>query len=199
MKNKILLIEDDQMIRELYVEELSSAGFEVISFSRAEEGAKLPLVRVYQWGVPSITYGYNQKVKELIDLDQYKGWWILKRPTGGGIVFHQKGEISFAVIIPRDKLNVSQAVAQTSKKIADFLKSLGLDVKVSESKRSQPANLCADFVSSYEITLNGKKLVGIAQRFGKKSILQQGTIFGKYPVTETATFSRRFQETLKNG
>jgi len=174
-------------------------------FSKAEKGAALPLARVYQWEVPSITYGYNQQIEELIDLDQYKGWWIFKRPTGGGIVFHKEGEISFSVIISRDGLNVSQAVAQTSNKIAECLKSLGLKINIAQSKRFQRANLCADFVSSYEITLEGKKLIGIAQRFGRRSILQQGTIFGKYPVTETATlalrsrFSRRFQETLQNG
>ncbi len=163
-------------------------------FEKAEQGTALPLVRAYTWEFSSITYGYNQKIEELIDPNQYKGWQVFKRPTGGGIVFHQVGEISFSMVLSRDGLNVPQAVAQTSKRVADYLKGLGMKIKVSESKHSHRANFCTDFISSYEITFDGKKLVGIAQRFGKKSILQQGTMFGNYPEIKT----RELEECLKS-
>jgi len=166
-------------------------------FQKAENSTDLPLVRVYTWDKPTITYGYNQKIDELIDLNHYKDWEILKRPTGGGIVFHEKGEISFTVIFPREKLTVPEAVGITSKKIATFLGNLGLDIKIEVAKRSQAADLCSNFVSSYEITLNGKKLVGIAQRFGRKSILQQGTIFGQYPEIKTMEFEKCLKSSKK--
>lgn len=38
MANKILLIEDDQLIREMYVSELNRAGFEVSACASGEEG-----------------------------------------------------------------------------------------------------------------------------------------------------------------
>jgi len=141
-----------------------------------------PCVRVYQWDKPTITYGYAQKLEQIIDLDKYSrdGWVVEQRPTGGGVVFHNKGNISFAIIMPRGKLKVDEAVAVTTKKIADFLKICGLAVKVESNKKSNQANLCSDYVSRNEISLNGKKLVGIAQRFGKNVILQQGTIFGDF-------------------
>lgn len=38
MKQKILLIEDDELIRQMYTSELIKAGFEVVDFTTAEEG-----------------------------------------------------------------------------------------------------------------------------------------------------------------
>ena len=40
MKTKILLVEDDQMIRELYVSEFTSAGYEVAACTTGEEALK---------------------------------------------------------------------------------------------------------------------------------------------------------------
>lgn len=38
---KILLIEDDELIREMYESELKKAGFEVTAFTKGEEGLKV--------------------------------------------------------------------------------------------------------------------------------------------------------------
>lgn len=38
--NKILLIEDDELIRQLYIAEFNKAGFEVSDFASGEEGLK---------------------------------------------------------------------------------------------------------------------------------------------------------------
>ena len=156
--------------------------------------AALPHVRVYQWSESTITFGYNQKVEELIDFNKYRNWKVEKRPTGGGIVFHEKGNISFSVIIPRGKLTVAKAVVQTSQKIAGYLKKVGLPIWVNQSKESKMAALCADFVSTYEITLDNKKIVGIAQRFGKNVILQQGTIFGQFPQILTRSLEKALKD-----
>ncbi|MCX5750621.1 MAG: hypothetical protein NT099_02980 [Candidatus Saganbacteria bacterium] len=151
-------------------------------FEAAENSAsKIPFIRVYQWNLPSITYGYNQKIEALLDLGRYEGWQILKRPTGGGVVFHNAGEISFTVILPKGKLKVVGAIEQTALKIAAFLKEIGLNVQLEWVKHARQADFCTAFVSRHEITLDGKKLVGIAQRFGRCAILQQGTIFGIFP------------------
>jgi len=151
------------------------------AFEKAEKGQNEFFVRVYQWKTPTITYGYNQKIDSLINLNEYAGWQILKRPTGGGIVFHHTGEISFTLILPKGRLKVTDAIEQTSKKIAAFLKAAGLDIKVEGVKRARQSDFCTAFVSRHEIILEGKKMVGIAQRFGRHAILQQGTIFGLYP------------------
>ncbi len=137
-------------------------------------------VRVYTWKKSTITYGYCQKLEEIINLDKYsrENWEFEQRPTGGGVVFHDKGNISFTIVMPKGNLKVDEAVAVTTQKIAGFLKSCGLEVKVEANRKATQANLCSDYISRNEISLNGKKIVGIAQRFGKNVILQQGTIFG---------------------
>ncbi len=38
MKKKILLIEDDQLIRQMYADEFNKAGFEILDFATGEEG-----------------------------------------------------------------------------------------------------------------------------------------------------------------
>lgn len=153
-----------------------------ILFEQYEAGEMphpLPYIHVYQWDKPTLTYGYCQK----IDLEPYlnNGFSIEMRPTGGGLVEHAKGSLSFTIIFPRQKLKVEEAILKTTQLIFDHLKSIGLEVKLETKQKARQANKCTDYISRNEIGLDGKKIVGIAQRFGKKVILQQGTIFGSFP------------------
>ncbi len=155
-----------------------------------------PCVKVYRWEKPTITYGYCQKLEGVINLDKYsqEGWSFEQRPTGGGLVFHDKGNISFTIIMPKANLKVDEAVAVTTQKIAAFLKKCGLEVELETNKKSSQASLCSDYISRNEISLNGKKIVGIAQRFGKNVILQQGTIFGDFPQVDLTKFKAILSE-----
>ena len=66
---------------------------EVLLRTAAKRGR--PLLRVYSWEKPSVSFGYFQKFPaHLAD-----GYEVVRRPTGGGVVYHA-GDTTYTVIVP---------------------------------------------------------------------------------------------------
>jgi len=156
-----------------------------------------PVLRIYSWTNRCISYGCLQKIDRIIDVDKAVGdaWEIVKRPTGGGVVYHLPGELTYCAVCPVELLpkGIKGAYYYISEIIVKALNSLGIDAKIGNRRpftadripqadpRSpvpgSPQNeLCFSSTREYEITAGGKKLVGSAQKRGKKAVLQQGTV-----------------------
>ena len=161
-------------------------------FQAMEAGAIAPTVRLYTWSQPGITCGYLQS-------DQPLASWvppasfsapnsdIVRRPTGGGVVFHETDEVVYCLAAPNDPAvfpnRLSDAYYQISRMILNGLQSLGLPVSIQNlaaevsGLKSNRNALCFATPEDYEIVLtDGTKIVGIAQRRTRHTILQQGTI-----------------------
>ena len=179
-------------------------------------------LRFYYWEKPTLSAGVFQK-KEKIDFDFLKKNDIefITRPTGGRAVLHEK-ELTYSFCAPSDsdlgKLSVSDSYLEISRALSKGLIRFGIPVEVSRGKRKEILNsegtrlrqssvlrvipgsaACFDTVSDYEITLNGKKLVGSAQTRKKGGILQHGSIlfsldFEKY--ANCFALSQEKKETL---
>ena len=149
-----------------------------------------PLLRLYSWANKCISYGCLQKIDRIINVDSAvrDGWEIRKRPTGGGLVYHLPGELTYCVVCPVELLprGIKGAYNYISDIIVKALNSLGIDAKIG-NRRPYTADripqagphqndLCFSNTREYEITINGKKAVGSAQKRGRKAVLQQGTV-----------------------
>ena len=82
-----------------------------------------PILRLFEWAKPTITYGY------LLDLEKVKRWAedfekapIIKRPTGGGAVFHKTSDLSLSFLWPRKKGVLPENPRDCYKKIHALLK-----------------------------------------------------------------------------
>ncbi len=169
-------------------------------FQDFEKGSTFPVLRIYTWQPKCITFGYSQKPEMFPDLlkCQKEGWDIVKRPTGGGIVFHDRDEVTYAVIMPKNG-DWRQSYRRISETIIAGLRRLGIKAEIRNAKsviKREPENkllgsllwsrdvksqapftqLCFSNLNGYEITYKGEKLIGQAQRLGRKGLLQQGTI-----------------------
>ena len=59
-------------------------------------------------------------------------------------------------------------------------KTMGIRTEIAaatKKSRRADADLCFSYPAEYEIVVNGKKIVGSAQKRGKKGFLQHGSIF----------------------
>ncbi|MFH2033416.1 MAG: hypothetical protein ABIJ26_01750 [Candidatus Margulisiibacteriota bacterium] len=119
----------------------------------------------------------------------------MKRPTGGGIVFHNEAEVTYSLVMdkndPRLPKGLVPAYKVISKAIVCALRKVGVDAKigtrVSRLRRAQSSRhqgikekgeeLCFAWPAEYEVVCQGKKIVGSAQKRGRKALLQQGSIF----------------------
>ena len=155
-----------------------------------------PTLRFYQWQPPCLSLGYNQHFS---DVDQSAcsrlGYTWLRRPTGGRAILHTD-ELTYSLVLPKTDARVQGGVLTSyrvlSRGLLTGLKRLGAHAV--QAKGDMPKNpdhgaACFDTPSPYEVTLNGKKLVGSAQARRKGMVLQHGTL----PLTGDLT---RIFETL---
>ncbi|MCX5726819.1 MAG: lipoate--protein ligase family protein [Candidatus Saganbacteria bacterium] len=147
-------------------------------FKKFEKNLIPPTLRIYRWKAPCISVGYFQRIEGTIDHEKGRelGIDIVKRPTGGGILLHNEVEVTYSIVASLNG-DMIDAYKRISQAVISGLKKLGINAELSANKNSGFTELCYSFPASYEITFQGKKLVGAAQRKGRRGFLQQGSIF----------------------
>jgi len=138
------------------------------------------ILRFYTWEVPTLSLGKHQDTDD-VDFEYLKrnGFDIVRRPSGGRAVLHWD-ELTYSVIVPKNhelaRLSVLELYNVISKLLVDGLRSLGYPVVWSEGKKKPVSHVCFQVPSTYEITLDGVKVVGSAQTRTQDYILQHGSI-----------------------
>ncbi len=149
-----------------------------------QEGKLPPTLRFYGWEKTSITIGAFQRINEVnTEYCLKKGIPIVRRPTGGRAILHGK-DLTYSFSSPNNPPYFSEGLLQTygyiSRAFLLGFKALGMDVQM-KSRREKGrvltgSSLCFQSVSYGEITLEGKKLIGSAQKRWKRGFLQQGSL-----------------------
>jgi lipoate-protein ligase A len=161
----------------------------------AGKGESPPTLRFYSWDVPSLSIGSFQKAVELnLPFIKEKGVPLVRRPTGGRAVLHD-AELTYSVSCPIPTQCMPSELMGSYKAIGSCfltgLKSLGvpaemLPVTKNPERKCRPRDashpLCFSSPSWYEVLVDGKKLIGSAQRRLKGSFLQQGSLLIKLDV-----------------
>ena len=141
------------------------------------DGISAPTIRFYGWDPPAVSIGYFQCIRSEIDLDACLSWGVdpVRRRTGGGAVFHDRGgEFTYSVIAD-ENLFPSDILASYREICSWVTASLSLIGIESEFK---PIN---------DIIVNGRKISGNAQTRREGVLLQHGTIL--YSVDVGRMFS----------
>ncbi|NWG05300.1 MAG: lipoate--protein ligase family protein [Chloroflexi bacterium] len=146
-------------------------------------GASLPTLRLYAWTPVCLSLGHAQPFAD-VDTARLKerGWEVVRRATGGRAILHTD-ELTYSVIAPADEPRVAGSVLESYNRLAQALllavKKLGIPVEMKEGKPNDSATpnpVCFEVPSTYEITVNGKKLIGSAQARKKEGVLQHGSL-----------------------
>jgi len=111
-----------------------------------------------------------------------QGWELVRRPTGGRAILHVD-ELTYAVIAPETEPRVHGGVLESylrlSRALLEALNLLGLNPEANQKqvdKNNKPNPVCFEVPSNYEITVNGKKLIGSAQARRQSGVLQHGAL-----------------------
>jgi lipoate-protein ligase A len=147
------------------------------------DGKGRPTLRFYQWNPPCLSLGYNQPSA---DVDEsacvHLGYTWVRRPTGGRAILHAD-ELTYSLVVPATDARVAGGVVESYRRLSmgllAGLRTLGADVFQAQAEKGiNPAQgaACFDTPSNYEITVNGKKLVGSAQVRRRGMVLQHGTL-----------------------
>lgn len=169
-------------------------GYENMAIDEAiyiscQQGTSPPTLRLYGWQPPAVSLGYFQKAEAAVDLQACRrlGIDVVRRMTGGRAVVHNR-ELTYSVIAPEHASPFSPRVLETYMAIGrclmKALRGLGLDAhwvaardkhRVTTSLKQETAS-CFSAPSWYEITVEGKKICGSAQKRGNGVFLQHGSI-----------------------
>jgi lipoate-protein ligase A len=151
-----------------------------------QAGTSPPTLRFYAWAPPAVSFGYGQALEREVDQDACRalGVDLVRRPTGGSAIYHDgpERELTYSVAATNDDLGIGSDLLASYRWVANALarglRSLGARVDIVERRREYgpvPA-FCFARSGTYELELDGKKIVGSAQRRHGKSFLQHGSI-----------------------
>ncbi len=146
-------------------------------------GNSPPVLRFYEWLEPSVSIGSFQKINSLnISYCREHGIPLVRRLTGGRAIFHIRDlTYSFSApttngLFPPGLLDSYRMIGEVLR-IALVLVGLSPEIRVRKERDCEAHTpLCFYSTSFAEITLQGKKVVGAAQRRWRESFLQQGSL-----------------------
>jgi lipoate-protein ligase A len=143
-----------------------------------------PTLRLYAWHPPCLSLGFSQPLKDVDEgLLLELGWNLVRRPTGGRAILHTD-ELTYMITGPEShphlKGGVAAAYQTLSRGLIAGLHLLGVEAQTrsgktpGEQERSNP--VCFEVPGAYEITVEGRKLVGSAQMRKHNAVLQHGSL-----------------------
>ncbi len=145
-------------------------------------GEQSCLWRFYGWQPHAITVGYNQNIDGLNQEKCHEaGIDVVRRPTGGRAVFHvEEFTYSFFTESPEPNATLYRLVHEV---IQHALEGLGIHAEFCRSTLTRPQSTsspdsvsCFTASARYELQVDGRKLVGSAQRRNRNVLLQHGSL-----------------------
>lgn len=171
-------------------------------------GAQPPTFRLYAWEPACLSLGHAQPIVD-VDLSALRNrdWHLVRRPTGGRAILHTD-ELTYSICACQDSPVMAGSILESYRRISQVLirglEYLGIQANA-ESQYAVPsgsipnASVCFEVPSNYEITANGKKLIGSAQARRNLGVLQHGSLplYGDLArITEVLQFSDLESQTL---
>ncbi len=166
------------------------------------QGRSLPTLRFYRWAPPCLSLGYAQPVADA-DFARLAALSsdCVRRPTGGKAILHTD-ELTYSINVPQTDPRVAGGIVESYRRLSEgLLRGLTLLGAAARNDREFTAEsaesaekdkrensvdsvlsvakndpVCFITPSNYEITANGKKLIGSAQSRKQSMVLQHGSL-----------------------
>lgn len=142
------------------------------------EGAESPVLRVYAWDGPAVSFGYSQSAAQV--RRQCPGASLVRRWTGGGVVEHG-ADWTFALVVPAGDPVARLRPSVTYREVHAAMRgALGFPTCLQESAPPPgPPGTCFLEPSRDDVMGgNGRKICGGAQRRTRGGFLHQGSLQG---------------------
>ena len=138
-----------------------------------------PVLRVYRWARPAVSFGYFGKVADAEAA--WPGREMVRRWTGGGIVPHG-ADVTYTLLVPRGcaffRLGAEEAYRVIHERIAALLAAQGRAVRVAAVASAKVSDACFENPARYDLLADGGKIAGAAQRRTCAGLLHQGSVQG---------------------
>ena len=141
------------------------------------EMADRPSIRFYRWDHPALSFGYFGKFADVKKIAEQRD--LVRRWTGGGIVFHGN-DLTYALVIPSSpklKAPSSQFVyAAVHEAISEALRHGGVVAQLASANVTSDSEACFERPVTSDVMVSGRKVAGAAHRRTRRGLLHQGSI-----------------------
>jgi lipoate-protein ligase A len=148
------------------------------------QGVDSPLLRFYEFTPEAITYGYFIEPTRWLKDAPKNG---AKRPTGGGLIFHE-GDFSFSVALPIDhpftKKTALERYQSINGAVVRALNKKELELHSEQKEEGVIDELCMANPTAYDLIIDNKKVGGAAQRKNRHAFIHQCSLFLSMPPWE---------------
>jgi lipoate-protein ligase A len=164
--------------------EFRSAAMNMAIDEALLESAKVSSIRFYRWNFPALSFGYFGEFSGVASYATQCD--VVRRWTGGGIVFHGQ-DLTYSIVIPANDrvfhespMSIYERIHRT---LRDALVALGQRAEVAvggdpTTERNDAGHNGHCFAKPVhaDVLVNGLKVAGAAQRRTRTGLLQQGSI-----------------------
>jgi lipoate-protein ligase A len=141
------------------------------------------LFRTYGWIEPTLSLGYFQSVSEAETDPRWLGVPMVRRPTGGGAIWHHH-EVTYALAVPRDHPLATRTIRlyeAVHAAIAGVIRARAVEVRrrgeaASKQEGERRPFLCFNDSDPEDLVVGTSKVVGSAQRRRSGVLLQHGSV-----------------------
>ena len=141
------------------------------------EIATEPVIRFYRWDHPALSFGYFGKFGDVVNHESERD--VVRRWTGGGIVFHGN-DLTYSLVIPSHDPAFSKSSMTIYEKIHAAIRATliadGKNTELAENAAPKTSEACFSNAVRADVLWNGQKIAGAAQRRTRRGLLQQGSI-----------------------
>lgn len=140
-------------------------------------------LRFYGWERPTASLGYSQYVRKVVDIEycQKNGIDVVRRMTGGKLVLHHK-EVTYS-LCSSDCETFTSTLADSYRLISEALirgfEKMGLSPCLADAPPDSYVKghlPCFSYPARDEIEVDGKKIVGSAQKRTGAKFIQHGSV-----------------------
>jgi lipoate-protein ligase A len=136
------------------------------------------VLRIFRWSEPTLTLGYFQKSLPEDLPDALRALPRVRRLSGGGAILHHH-EWTYSCAVPKSHPFAKRTEVlydEVHRAMIEALGRLGINARLRASTQSDDSFLCFLRGDPRDILVNGRKVVGSAQRRRRGAILQHGSL-----------------------
>src|SRR5262245_15782047 len=136
-----------------------------------------PVLRFYGWIEPAATFGYSQPFADVSRWTTLRP--LIRRPTGGGLVPHDRDWTYSLVFHPGHwwyELRATESYQRVHEWVRAAFAKLDLEMNLSQNCRKKELGQCFAGAERFDVLWKGRKVAGAAQRRNRLGLLIQGSV-----------------------
>jgi len=136
-----------------------------------------PVLRFYAWSEPAASFGYFQRYAEVAKATPLRP--LVRRPTGGGIVPHDR-DWTYSVVLPPGHFWYQLKAIESYQRVHEWVKAAfnatGVLAELASEPRREAAGQCFAGAEQFDVLAQNRKIAGAAQRRTRDGLLIQGSV-----------------------